>query len=127
MANDKKRILVAEDEDVLRQIYEEELKREGYEVFTARNGKEALVHLEAYKPDLIILDIAMPEMSGMEAIGPILNKNRRIPIILNTAHPQYQEDLMSWGADAYVVKSGDLTDLKNKIRELLGKSDPSWL
>jgi CheY-like chemotaxis protein len=127
MANDKKRILVAEDEDVLRQIYEEELKREGYEVFTARNGKEALVHLEADKPDLIILDIAMPEMSGMEAIGPILNKNRKIPIILNTAYPQYQEDLMSWGADAYVVKSGDLTDLKNKIRELLGKSDPSWL
>ncbi len=127
MASDKKRILVAEDEDVLRQIYEEDLKREGYEVFTARNGKEALVHLEADRPDLIILDIAMPEMSGMEAIGPILNKNRKIPIILNTAHPQYQEDLMSWGAGAYVVKSGDLTELKNKIRELLRKRDPSWL
>lgn len=127
MANDKKRILVVEDEDVLRQVYKEELKREGYEVFTARNGKEALVHLEADKPDLVILDIAMPGMSGMEAIGPILTKNRKIPIILHTAHPQYQEDLMSWGADAYVVKSGNLTELKNKIRELLGKSDPSWL
>ncbi len=127
MANDKKRILVVEDEDVLRQVYEEELKREGYEVFTARNGKEALVHLEADKPDLIILDIAMPEMSGMEAIGPILSKNRKIPIILNTAYPQYQEDLMSWGADAYVVKSADLTELKNKIRDLLRKSDPAWL
>jgi len=127
MANDKKRILVVEDEDILRLVYEEELKREGYEVFTAPNGKEALGHLEADKPDLVILDIAMPEMSGMEAISPILNKNRKIPIILNTAHPQYQEDLMSWGADAYIVKSGDLTELKNKIRELLGKSGPSWL
>ncbi len=68
MASDKKRILVAEDEDVLRQIYEEDLKREGYEVFTARNGKEALVHLEADRPDLIILDIAMPEMTRPSAV-----------------------------------------------------------
>jgi DNA-binding response OmpR family regulator len=61
-------------------------------------------------------------MTGMEAIGPILNEHRKVPIILNTSHPQYQEDLGSWGADAYVVKSSDLTELKERIRELLEKS-----
>ncbi len=121
MTDGKKKILVVEDEDALRTVYEEEFTREGYEVFTARNGKEALFQLEDNKPNLIILDIAMPEMSGMEAIGPILSRDRDIPIILNTAHPQYQEDMMSWGADAYILKSADLTELKKKVHELLEK------
>ncbi len=115
----KKKILVVEDEESLRLLYEEELKAEGYEVLTAGNGREAIQQLEEGQPDLIVLDIVMPVMNGMEALGRILGKGRKIPIILNTSYSGYRQDFMSWAADAYVTKSDDLTELKNKIRELL--------
>jgi CheY-like chemotaxis protein len=74
-----KRILVVEDEEGLRLLYQEELKGEGYEVLTARNGREAIQQLEQEKPDLIVLDIVMPVMDGMEALGRIVGKERKIP------------------------------------------------
>ncbi len=117
----EKKILIVEDEEGLRLFYEEELKAEGYEVLTARNGKEAIQRLEEGSPDLIILDIVMPVMDGMEALGRIVGKERKIPIILNTSYPGYQQDFMSWAADAYVTKSADLRELKKKVRELLAK------
>ena len=116
-----KKILVAEDEEGLRLLYKEELESEGYEVLTAQNGKEAIQQLEEGKPDLVILDIVMPVMDGMEALGRILGKERKIPIILNTSYSGYQQDFMSWAADAYVTKSVDLTELKEKIKKLLEK------
>jgi CheY-like chemotaxis protein len=115
----KKKILIVEDEEGLRLLYEEELRAEGYEVLTARNGKEAIQKLEEGKPNLIILDIVMPVMDGMEALSRIVGKERKIPIILNTSYPGYRQDFMSWAADAYVTKSSDLGELKKKIRELL--------
>jgi two-component system response regulator (stage 0 sporulation protein F) len=117
----KEKILIVEDEESLRLFYEEELKAEGYEILSARNGREAIQQLETTKPDIIILDIVMPVMDGMEALGRILRKGRKIPIILNTSYSAYRGDFMSWAADAYVTKSSDLTELKKKIRELLEK------
>jgi CheY-like chemotaxis protein len=117
----KKKILVVEDEEGLRLLYEEELESEGYEVLTARNGKEAIQQLEQGRPDLIILDIVMPVMDGMEALGRIVGKDRKIPIILNSSYPGYRQDFMSWAADAYVTKSTDLGELKDTVRKLLGK------
>lgn len=117
----KKKILVVEDEEGLRLLYEEELESEGYEVLTARNGKEAIQQLEQGRPDLIILDIVMPVMDGIEALGRIVGKDRKIPIILNSSYPGYRQDFMSWAADAYVTKSTDLGELKDKIRILLEK------
>jgi CheY-like chemotaxis protein len=117
----KKRILVVEDEEGLRLLYEEELKAEGYEVITAQNGREAIQKLEQEKPDLIILDIVMPVMDGIEALGRMVGKERKVPIILNTSYPGYRQDFMSWAADAYVTKSTDLGELKEKVRELLEK------
>jgi len=116
-----KKILVVEDEEGLRLFYKEELEAEGYEVITARNGKEAIQELEKGRPDLIILDIVMPVMDGMEALGKIVGKDRKIPIILNTSYSGYRDDFMSWVADAYVTKSSDLEELKAKVRELLEK------
>jgi len=116
-----KKILVVEDEEGLRLLYEEELKGEGYEVFTAQNGREAIKQLEKVKPDLVVLDIVMPVMNGMEALGRIVGKDRNIPVIINTSYPGYREDFMSWAADAYVMKSTDLQELKDKVRDLLEK------
>jgi len=120
-----KKILIVEDEEGLRLLYEEELKAEGYEIVTARNGKEAVQRLEEMKPDLIILDIVMPVMDGMETLGRLLKKERKIPIIINTSYPGYREDFMSWAADAYVMKSSDLGELKEKIKKLLKRGGAS--
>ena len=117
----EKKILIVEDEESLRLLYEEELKAEGYEVITAGNGREAIQKLEEEKPDLIILDIVMPVMDGLEALGRIVGKERKIPIILNTSYPGYRQDFISWAADAYVTKSTDLDELKKKVKELLEK------
>ena len=115
-----KKVLVVEDDESLLLLYHDELAKAGYEVILAANGKEALKQLDRAKPDLVILDIVMPVMDGMEALGRIIREYRDVPIILNTSYPGYKDDFMSWGADAYVVKSGDLEELKGKVREILG-------
>ena len=117
-----KKILLVEDDESQRILYQDELAEAGYEVILAANGREALKKLETAKPDLIILDIVMPVMDGMETLGRIIREHRDVPIILNTAYSSYRDDFMSWGADAYVVKSADLSELKAKVREILGGS-----
>jgi len=114
-----KTILVADDEESIRNLLEEELKDEGYRVITVSNARDALKMVETEQLDLVILDIRMPGMDGLEALPRILGMKEGLPVILNTAYSQYKESFMSWAADAYVVKSSDLTELKQKIKELI--------
>ncbi len=114
-------ILIVEDDKNQCLLYEQELRREGYDIVTANDGKEALERVKEQPLDAIIMDICLPKMDGLEAMGHILSKNRGIPIIINTAYSNYKDNFMSWAADAYIVKSSDLTELKNKIEELLTK------
>ncbi|MFB0508330.1 MAG: response regulator [Thermodesulfobacteriota bacterium] len=114
-----KKILVVEDDESQRLLYHDELAESGYEVVLAANGKEALKQLDVAEPDLVVLDIVMPVMDGMETLGRIIRQHRHIPVILNTAYSSYKDDFMSWGAEAYVVKSADLGELKEKIREIM--------
>jgi len=116
----KKKILVVDDEKNLRILYEEELKAENYDVDIADSAEAAFSYLDKEDYDVIVLDIQMPGMSGLEAMGHILHRNRKQAIILNTAYSQFKDDFKSWSADAYIVKSGDLTELKEKIKELVG-------
>lgn len=118
-----KKILVVEDDESQQFLYHDELAEAGYEVILASNGKEALKRLDKARPNLVKLDIVMPMMDGMEALGRIIRKYRDLPIILNTAYPSYKDDFMSWGADAYIVKSSDVGELKAKVAELLGESE----
>jgi DNA-binding NtrC family response regulator len=115
------KILIVDDEENIRFLYEQELLDEGYEIILARDGKECLEMVKQQAPDLIILDIRMPRMDGLEAIGKIIEINKDIPIIINSAYPTYKDDFMSWAADAYVVKSYDLDSLKITIRDVLEK------
>jgi two-component system response regulator (stage 0 sporulation protein F) len=117
----KEKILLVDDEENLLMLYKQELLDEGYQVVTAVNAREGIEKIKREKLDLVIMDIRMPAMDGLEAIGKILGLKKDIPIILNSAYSNYKEDFMSWAADAYVVKSSDLTQLKNTIRNVLDK------
>ncbi len=112
-------ILLVEDDKNQRLLYEQELRHEGYEVVTTSNGKEALEKVQEQLPDIIIMDINMPKMDGIETMGRVLSKNKEIPVIINTAYSNYKDSFMSWAADAYIVKSSDLSELKDKIKEVL--------
>jgi DNA-binding response OmpR family regulator len=116
----KNKILIIEDNENERLLYKEELEKEGYEVLTASSGKEGLSFIEKEKLDLIILDLRMPEMDGLEVLGKILSKRKNLPVIIYTSYSQYRNNFLSWAADAYIIKSSDMVELKNKIREMLG-------
>src|SRR4030042_2346166 len=115
------KVLCVDDDPSLLHLYQEELTEEGYKVILARDGKEALKKFEKESPEVVVMDIRMPAMDGIETLTAMLGKDRQIPVILNTAFPMYRENFMTWGAEAYVIKSSDLTELKKKIREILDK------
>jgi DNA-binding response OmpR family regulator len=112
-------ILCVDDDPNILELYRDEFSGEGYHVILARNGKEALRKFESEKFDVVVMDIRMPQMGGIETLGAMLGKDRQMPVILNTSYPQYRDNFMTWGAEAYVVKSSDFTELKTKIREVL--------
>jgi two-component system, response regulator, stage 0 sporulation protein F len=117
----KKKILLVEDEKPLCLLYEEELSREGYEITAVTDAEAALDQLGRTAFDLIITDIRMPGKNGIELITQIMGLRKDIPIIINSAYQSYKEDFMTWAADAYVVKSASLDELKAKIKQLLGE------
>ncbi|PLV56342.1 response regulator [Thermotoga sp. SG1] len=115
----KKKILVVDDEPNMRELLREELEEEGYEVETAENGEEALKKFSTGDYDLMILDIEMPGMNGLEVAGKIREMKKDARIVLLTAYSHYRSDLSSWAADEYVVKSFNFDELKEKVKKLL--------
>ncbi len=113
-------ILVVDDDGNLRRLYKAELEAEGYRVRLAGNGHQAITSALEEPPDLVVMDIRMPEMDGLEAMARVLREHRRVPVILNTAYSCYQDNFLTWAADGYVIKSADLQQLKDKIHEVLG-------
>jgi DNA-binding response OmpR family regulator len=114
-----KRILVVDDEEGIRQLYKEELEDEGYKVELAERGEEALEKISESKPDVVILDLKMPGMGGLEVLERIRERDKDLPVIICTAYGEYKSDLTTWASDAYIVKSADLTELKGVIRGFL--------
>lgn len=114
-------VLVVEDDKNQRLLYQEELTEEGYLVLTAPDGRQALQSLREQAPDIIVLDINMPVMDGLDTLSQMMEINSSVPVIINTAYVSYKESFSSWSADAYIVKSSDLSELKNTIRDLLSR------
>jgi DNA-binding response OmpR family regulator len=117
----KKKILLVEDEKALCLLYEEELSREGYEITAVTDAEAALAALQEKSFDLVVTDIRMPGKNGIDLITEIMGLRKDIPIIINSAYQSYKEDFMTWAADAYVVKSSSLDELKSRIKSLLGE------
>ena len=121
---DKPRVLVVDDEENLCLLYREELESEGYAVTIAQDAERAMRLVNQDPPDVVVMDIRMPRMDGIEAMGLMLNRKNDLPVILNTAYTSYKDDFRSWPASAYVIKSSDLGELKRAIKKVLGPSGP---
>jgi CheY-like chemotaxis protein len=119
-------IMVVDDNPDIITIVKTILEGKGYTVLSASSGQELLNHLTDPKPDLIILDIMMPEMDGLEVLGRLkaVTETASIPVILLTAKVQYEDVLGGYklGADYYITKPFTSTQLVNGINLLLGES-----
>jgi len=114
-----KKILLVDDEDSIHLLYREELEEEGYEVHSALSGEEALSQLKIIAPDLVILDINMPGINGIDALRRIKEMNPALPVILSSAYQEFKQDLATWASDEYIVKSSNLDELKAAVKKHL--------
>lgn len=111
-------ILIIEDDPNQSLLYAEELAEAGYDVLTACSGREALRECER-APDLAVLDLNLPDREGLQVMEELLERHPKLPVVINTAYASYQDSFRSWSADAYVIKSGDLSELKTSIKQVL--------
>ena len=119
----KKRLIV-EDEAVLQKSLANKITREGWEAIPALNGEEGLARIEAEKPDLVLLDLRMPKMEGMEMLKKAREKynKRDLPVIILTNYEEGENVGMALdlGADIFLVKANySLTEIVDKIKEVL--------
>ena len=117
------KILVVDDEELLVKGIRFNLQNEGYEVLTGSNGLEAVQIAQTKQPDLIVLDVMMPEMDGLTACSKI-REFSNVPIILLTAKADDMDKLIGFdhGADDYLTKPFNILELKARIRALLRRS-----
>ncbi|MFH1148510.1 MAG: response regulator [Pseudomonadota bacterium] len=114
-----KKILIVDDEESIHLLYREELEEEGYQVLSAMDGEEALRIFETTPVDLVVLDINMPGMKGIDVLRQIKAKKPTLPVILSSAYSEYKHDIGSWASDDYIVKSSNLDELKTSIKSHL--------
>jgi len=115
------RLLIVDDEANIRTLYAEELADEGHEVVTAASTAEAVDKLQTGVFDLAVLDIKLKNESGIELLQKLVKERHDMPVILCSAFSCYKDDFSAWLADGYVVKSSDLTELKQEIARVLAK------
>lgn len=116
-----KKILVVDDEKNIRTLFRDELEEAGYEVDTAGSGQEALDKVSAQRPDLIVLDIRMEDMTGLEVLEQVRRDHENLPVIMCTAVRGLQDDFTVWDSKVsdYITKPVDLEILKEKIQKAL--------
>ena len=123
MTTTKQRILVVEDEKDLLKLIKYNLEKEKYEVITARDAETGLKLAEKEKPDLIILDIMLPKMDGLELLKTLRPKSR-VPVILLTAKRSEMDRILGLklGADDYVVKPFSVGELQARVEGILRRA-----
>jgi two-component system, OmpR family, alkaline phosphatase synthesis response regulator PhoP len=121
-----KKVLIADDEPNIVTSLEYLMTKSGYEVAVARNGEEALALVETFKPDLVLLDVMMPQRSGYEVCQKMRESAqwRHIKVVMLSAKGREAEVSkgLSLGADAYVTKPFSNRELIARVAELLGES-----
>ncbi|MBI4022319.1 MAG: response regulator [Candidatus Andersenbacteria bacterium] len=121
------KLLLVEDDSLLIRLYQNRFTKDGHEVVAARDGEEGLVLIEREQPDLVLLDIMMPKLSGLEMLERIKANpaTRSVPVVIlsNVSGEAEQERALELGAVAYIVKSAnDPGRVAAKVREILQAS-----
>ena len=114
-----KTILVVDDEEKIRDLYRGVFKQEGYKVLIAPGVEEGLGLLESETVDLLILDLWMEKRDGLDMLKEVKSKYPELKVLIVSAYPIYKDDFITWLADDFVVKSPNLSELKEKIKKLL--------
>ncbi len=114
------KLLIVDDDTNIQRLYKEELEEEGYEVVIAATGKDAMEMFEKENPDIVTLDILMPDIDGISLLRKMKEQRPEIPIIMSTAY-DYRDDFAVWASEAYIVKSSDLSELKKTIKSLVNQ------
>lgn len=125
MSAAQKKILLVEDDEALAEVYKSRLEIEGFETDLAINGEDALVEAKSFKPDLILLDVMMPKISGFDVLDILRNtpETANIHVIMLTAlsQPKDKERAQNLGVDDYLVKSQVVIgDVVERVRFHLG-------
>ena len=113
------KIMVVDDEASIRMLYREEFEDEGYEVSEAEDGQGLVERIRDIQPDVIVLDIKMAEYDGLDLLQEIRQSFQDLPVIISSAYGVYKGDFKTLAADYYVVKSSDMSELKQKVRKAL--------
>jgi two-component system, OmpR family, response regulator len=113
-----RRILVADSDPHILMLCREELREEGYEVVVAANGHEALGLVEAVRPDLVVLEMMLPDMSGMETLKIIKGTCSTTPVIFHSTYGLPEAGAVSQ-CDGVVLKTHDLESLKKTVRRFI--------
>jgi DNA-binding response OmpR family regulator len=123
----KKKILVVEDERKIREALKDFLEFKGFDVSEAVDGSDAIDKAAAYKPDLILLDLMLPKISGEDLCRQWRQKGMQTPIIMLTAKGQEKEKIagLNLGADDYIIKPFSLEELLARIEAVLRRTDPA--
>ncbi len=119
------RVLVVDDEPMVLEVVTSYLERDGFQVTTAATGAEALAALEKNKPDLLVLDVMLPEIDGFDLLARI-RRESDMPVILLTARTEEPDRVLGLelGADDYVVKPFSPRELAARVRTVLRRAQP---
>lgn len=118
----RKRVLICDDEEPIRLLLAEAL-HDRYDIIEASNGRDALKLATKEHIDLIIIDIKMPQVHGLEAIERIRERDGNVPIIICSAYPLMEDDIIVKTSNiaAFITKPIDIESLKSRIAELIGR------
>jgi CheY-like chemotaxis protein len=118
------KVLLVEDDESLRILYSRSLRLKKYDVETAVNGADALVKVGIYMPDVIVLDIMMPELSGIEVLKVLKSdpEYKKIPILMLTTASEIStiKECLEEGATGYIIKGGSPDEIAKKINNIIG-------
>ena len=121
------KVLVAEDEEMILQIVEFALRRQGFEVLLARNGSEAVTAAASERPDLVVIDMMMPVVSGYDATRALKERpdTKGIPVLGFTARAMQRERTLAFeaGCDDVLIKPFQIDDLFERIHALIGDAE----
>lgn len=115
------KVLLVDGDAVWAAFCEAELRRDGHDVRLACDGKEALEEFTAAPPDLLVTEIRLAGIDGLDLMTRVLDRFPKTPVILYSSHAGYRDNFLTWAADAYLLKSLDTSNLRAKVRELLAE------